>query len=258
MAIDAKSVAQLREMTGAGMMAAKSALAAMAEGDTLRTLLAALRRVMKSSPDGYTLTDAPGAVLTDDPAEAVAGANAVYADVWVSMGDEDTADERRRDLEPYRIDDALLAKAAPGAIALHCLPAHPGEEITSDVLYGERQPLMISQGRVFADDTSGVFEAVLGADVARRLGYTLGQQVVLSHGDGTFDAGQVGLGVVDPDRGEETGGLDLDRGGLLRGRGTRQGAAGRPAPASAWPTSATPTRASFPEACSNEWHSAAC
>ena len=81
----------------------------------------------------------PGAVLTDDPAEAVAGANAVYADVWVSMGDEDTADERRRDLEPYRIDDALLAKAAPGAIALHCLPAHPGEEITSDVLYGERQ-----------------------------------------------------------------------------------------------------------------------
>lgn len=95
--------------------------------------------VAVASPEGYTLTDAPGAVLTDDPAEAVAGANAVYADVWVSMGDEDTADERRRDLEPYRIDDALLAKAAPGAIALHCLPAHPGEEITSEVLYGERQ-----------------------------------------------------------------------------------------------------------------------
>lgn len=95
--------------------------------------------VVVASPEGYTLTDAPGAVLIEDPAEAVAGANAIYADVWVSMGDEDTADERRRDLEPYRIDDALLAKAAPGAIALHCLPAHPGEEITSEILYGERQ-----------------------------------------------------------------------------------------------------------------------
>jgi ornithine carbamoyltransferase len=95
--------------------------------------------VAVASPEGYTLTDAPGARLTEDPAEAVAGAHAVYADVWVSMGDEDTADERRRALGPYRLDDALLAKAAPGAIALHCLPAHPGEEITSDVLYGERQ-----------------------------------------------------------------------------------------------------------------------
>ncbi|MBJ7329547.1 MAG: ornithine carbamoyltransferase [Solirubrobacteraceae bacterium] len=95
--------------------------------------------VAVASPDGYTLTEAPGAQLTDDPAEAVAGANAVYTDVWVSMGDEDTADERRAALAPYRIDDALMAKAAPGAIALHCLPAHPGEEITDEVLYGERQ-----------------------------------------------------------------------------------------------------------------------
>jgi ornithine carbamoyltransferase len=59
--------------------------------------------------------------------------------VWVSMGDEDTADERRAALGPYRIDDALLDRAAPDAIALHCLPAHPGEEITEAVLYGERQ-----------------------------------------------------------------------------------------------------------------------
>lgn len=95
--------------------------------------------VAVASPAGYTLTDAPGAILTDDPAEAVAGAHAVYTDVWVSMGDEDTADARREALAPYRIDDALLDKAAPGAIALHCLPAHPGEEITTDVLYGERQ-----------------------------------------------------------------------------------------------------------------------
>ncbi|MEA2154177.1 MAG: ornithine carbamoyltransferase [Solirubrobacteraceae bacterium] len=95
--------------------------------------------VAVASPEGYALTDAPGALLTTDPVEAVAGAQAVYADVWVSMGDEDTADERRVALAPYRIDDELLDLAAPGAIALHCLPAHPGEEITSEVLYGERQ-----------------------------------------------------------------------------------------------------------------------
>ena len=79
------------------------------------------------------------AQLTTDPAEAVAGAHAVYTDVWVSMGDEETAGERRAALAPYRIDDALLDQAADGAIALHCLPAHPGEEITAEVLYGERQ-----------------------------------------------------------------------------------------------------------------------
>jgi ornithine carbamoyltransferase len=95
--------------------------------------------VVVASPDGYALTDAPGALLTSDPAEAVAGAHAVYADVWVSMGDEATADERRTALAPYRLDDALLDRAAPGAIALHCLPAHPGEEITADLLYGPRQ-----------------------------------------------------------------------------------------------------------------------
>ena len=93
-----------------------------------------------ASPEGYSLDgeDLP-ATLTTDPAEAVAGAHAVYADVWVSMGDEETADDRRRALGPYRLDDALLDRAAPDAIALHCLPAHPGEEITEAVLYGERQ-----------------------------------------------------------------------------------------------------------------------
>jgi len=80
------------------------------------------------------------AILTDDPREAVHGANAVYTDVWVSMSDDPaTARARRAALAGYRIDDELLAHAAPGAIALHCLPAHPGEEISAEVLYGERQ-----------------------------------------------------------------------------------------------------------------------
>jgi ornithine carbamoyltransferase len=59
--------------------------------------------------------------------------------VGVRLGDADPAAERRRLLAPYRIDDALLDRAAPEAIALHCLPAHPGEEITAEVLYGPRQ-----------------------------------------------------------------------------------------------------------------------
>jgi ornithine carbamoyltransferase len=92
-----------------------------------------------ASPSGFELEDGLPATLLRDPAEAVAGAHAVYADVWVSMGDEATAEHRRQALGPYRLDDALLDRAAPDAIALHCLPAHPGEEITAEVLYGDRQ-----------------------------------------------------------------------------------------------------------------------
>jgi ornithine carbamoyltransferase len=96
--------------------------------------------VAVAAPDGYQLEDGLGAKLTSDPAEAVAGADAVYTDVWVSMSDdEQQAAARREALAPYRLDDALLDRAAPHAFALHCLPAHPGEEITEDVLYGERQ-----------------------------------------------------------------------------------------------------------------------
>jgi ornithine carbamoyltransferase len=92
--------------------------------------------VVVSSPPGYRLD---GVESVEDPAEAVRDAHAVYVDVWVSMGDEDTAEERRAALAPYRLDDALLDKAATDAIALHDLPAHVGEEITAEVLYGERQ-----------------------------------------------------------------------------------------------------------------------
>ncbi|HTA05676.1 MAG TPA: ornithine carbamoyltransferase [Solirubrobacteraceae bacterium] len=100
-----------------------------------------------ASPPGYTLEqdlelprEASGSLtLHTDPREAVAGACAVYTDVWVSMGDEQTAEQRRADLAAYRVDDALLEAAAAGAFAMHDLPAHPGEEITAEVLYGERQ-----------------------------------------------------------------------------------------------------------------------
>jgi ornithine carbamoyltransferase len=120
--------------------------------------------VVIASPEGYELAgDAHGARLVRDPAEAVEGAHAVYADVWVSMGDEDTAAQRREALAPYRLDDALLDRAAPGAIALHCLPAHPGEEITAEVLYGARQRIW-DQAENRRHAQKALLELLLAAD----------------------------------------------------------------------------------------------
>ena len=96
--------------------------------------------VRVAAPAGYQLEPDGAGVLTADPVQAVGGADAVYTDVWVSMSDApESAAERRRALAPYRLDDDLLDRAAPTAVALHCLPAHPGEEITEQVLYGSRQ-----------------------------------------------------------------------------------------------------------------------
>ena len=120
-------------------------LAYVGDGNNVARSLAILGtaaglEVRVAAPPGLQLDEPHGAVLTDDPAEAAAGADALYTDVWVSMGEDDSHAARRREaLAPYRLDDALLDRAAPGAIALHCLPAHPGEEITEEVLYGERQ-----------------------------------------------------------------------------------------------------------------------
>jgi ornithine carbamoyltransferase len=96
--------------------------------------------VRVAAPAALQLETETGARLFEDPAEAVEGADAVYTDVWVSMSDApDEAARRRELLAPYRLDETLLARAAPHAVALHCLPAHPGEEITEGVLYGDRQ-----------------------------------------------------------------------------------------------------------------------
>ena len=95
--------------------------------------------VVVASPEGYELEPGTGATLVRDPREAARGAHALYTDVWVAMGDEQQAADRRAALANYRIDDALLDLARPDAIALHDLPAHAGEEITAEVLYGSRQ-----------------------------------------------------------------------------------------------------------------------
>jgi ornithine carbamoyltransferase len=117
-------------------------VAYVGDGNNVARSLAILGRiagveVVVASPDGYRIEEGL-AELTDDPRAAAAGADAIYTDVWVSMGDEQEAERRRRDLAPFQVNDDLLAAASDRAIALHCLPAHPGEEITPEVLYGDR------------------------------------------------------------------------------------------------------------------------
>ncbi|HEU5279649.1 MAG TPA: ornithine carbamoyltransferase [Gaiellaceae bacterium] len=98
-----------------------------------------------ATPPGYRPDDEPvriaraagGSVeLVDDPRAAVEGADVLYTDVWTSMGQDEERRQRLRDLAGYGIDAELLAQAGDEAIVLHCLPAHYGEEIAEDVLYG--------------------------------------------------------------------------------------------------------------------------
>ena len=77
-------------------------------------------------------------MITNDPVEAVAGANAVYTDVWASMGQESQAEQRRRDFAAYQVNEKLFSQARPDAIFLHCLPAKRGEEVTEAVIESPR------------------------------------------------------------------------------------------------------------------------
>jgi ornithine carbamoyltransferase len=99
-----------------------------------------------ASPDGYALPHAVvqqatavarhGARLRlfSDPADAVADVDAIYTDTWTSMGQEAEAAVRRQVFAPYQVNESLMALAKPGALFMHCLPAHRGEEVTADVL----------------------------------------------------------------------------------------------------------------------------
>jgi len=109
--------------------------------------------------------------VTTDPAAATTGAHALYTDVWVSMGDEEEAARRRELLAPYRLDGALIAPARPDAIVLHCLPAHPGEEITEDLLYGERSAVWEqAENRLHAQ--KALLELLLGEETPSTIGET--------------------------------------------------------------------------------------
>jgi ornithine carbamoyltransferase len=118
-------------------------LAYVGDGNNVARSLALLGtlagvEVRIAAPTGFQLPEAHGALLTDDPAAAAAGADALYTDVWVSMGDEEERVRRLSDLGAYRVDADLMALAAHDAVFLHCLPAHRGEEVTADVIDGTR------------------------------------------------------------------------------------------------------------------------
>ena len=98
--------------------------------------------------------------VVDDPRDAVAGAQVLYTDVWTSMGQEEERERRLRDLAPFRLDEEKLDLAGSDAVAMHCLPAHVGEEITEGVLYGDRS-LVWDQ----AENRLHVYKAVLALTV---------------------------------------------------------------------------------------------
>ena len=116
----ATSLAQAAVMLGAHVRVATP------EGfelpDDVRASIAAIAR------GGASLT------VTTDPAEGVRGADAVYTDVWASMGQEAEAADRRAIFTPFQVNAALMAQAAPGALFMHCLPAHRGDEVTDEVI----------------------------------------------------------------------------------------------------------------------------
>ena len=126
-------------------------IAFVGDGNNVATSLAHVAcmlgiTVHVASPRGYELPDKvvddvaqvarDGAKIRRfvDPREAVAGVDAVYTDVWASMGEEAEAAERRRIFAPYQVNADLMADASPGALFMHCLPAHRGEEVTSEVI----------------------------------------------------------------------------------------------------------------------------
>ncbi len=126
-------------------------IAYVGDGNNVATSLAQAAvligmHVRVASPEGYALPERvqhqvaslaqQGATLRlfTSPADAVKGAAAVYTDVWTSMGQEQESRARERVFAPYQVNEALMARAEPGALFMHCLPAHRGEEVTSAVL----------------------------------------------------------------------------------------------------------------------------
>ncbi len=102
-------------------------------------------------------------VFGDEPTDLVRGADVVYTDAWTSMGQEAEAEERRDAFAAYRVDDALMAAAGPEAVAMHCLPAHRGEEIASSVMDGP-QSLIFEQSENRLHVQKALLVELLGAD----------------------------------------------------------------------------------------------
>ena len=104
--------------------------------------------------------------LFTDPAEAVAGCNAIYTDVWASMGQEDEAEKRRDVFAPYQVGSRLMAQAAPDAVFMHCLPAHRGDEVTGEVI-DSPQSVVFDQAENRMHVQKAVLLLLLGGDMRR-------------------------------------------------------------------------------------------
>ena len=116
-----------------------------------------------SAPEGFRPAKAAGFELVGDARDAVRGADVVTTDVWISMGQEKEATARRKAFAGYCVDEALLGRAKPSAIVLHCLPAHRGEEITPGVIDGPQSAVLDE-----AENRMHVQKALLEALILRR------------------------------------------------------------------------------------------
>ena len=116
-----------------------------------------------SAPEGFRPIRGSGFELVADPREAVRGADVVTTDVWISMGQEKEAAARRKAFAGYCVDEALLSRAKPSAIVLHCLPAHRGEEISAGVIDGPQSAVLDE-----AENRMHVQKALLEALILRR------------------------------------------------------------------------------------------
>jgi ornithine carbamoyltransferase len=118
-----------------------------------------------ASSDAIARANGGSVAVTADPLLAVRGAEAVYTDTWMSMGiGESAREERVHAFAPYQVNEALLTYAAPGAIFMHCLPAHRGEEVTAEVIDGPRS-VVFEQ----VENRGHTEQAVLMALLDRRL-----------------------------------------------------------------------------------------
>jgi ornithine carbamoyltransferase len=116
------------------------------------------------------LVNGGGIELGDDPRAAVSGADAVYTDVWASMGQEKEREERARKFAGYRVDGALMALAAPRAIFLHCLPAHRGDEVTDEVMDGPRSRVWDEAENRWYTEQALLYLLITGRERWERLG----------------------------------------------------------------------------------------
>ncbi len=130
-------------------------------------------RFVMATPEGYRFDDAflkhlrqavPDLKLevTDDPAEAVRDAAAVYTDVWTSMGQEQESEKRRKAFGRYQVNARLMQKAPETAFFMHCLPAHRGEEVTDEVIDGHRS-VVVQQASNRLHVQKGILAWILGA-----------------------------------------------------------------------------------------------